>query len=262
MKSILLIFAHPDDESFSAGATVAKYVKLGYTVNLICATFGEKGESGPYTDITPEQLGEIRKKELENAATALGITTVDFLGYTDGGLKEVTPGEIEDILYTKILEHTPDIVITFNPSGISNHPDHIKMCYAATFAFQKYARWVRQKLSLPKAEDSEYEPKLYYTCVPESIVSYLQKQNIMPQISFDKPMHGTEDKFITTIIDCSGYLNIKKKALRMHISQTNDIDRFMSMENNPLFSQEYFIFRMHGIREIMMGKSDRVATKL
>ena len=257
----MLSFAHPDDESFCCGATIAKYVKEGWRVDLVCATKGEVGNSGPYT-ATGEALGAIRQRELEKAGTILGISSITFLGYTDGTLAGLHSGELEDKIYEKMEELVPDIVITFDTTGVSNHPDHIKICYATTFAFQKYAFWIQNRLSGAVGFDEEQLPKLYYACTPESIVNYLKKKKVFPDVSFNKPWLGTPDKFITTAISAKGFQTIKKQALRTHISQQQDVDRFLSLSKNPLASCEYFILRMHGTREVFMGKNDRVAAKL
>ena len=200
MKRIVLVFAHPDDESFSCGGTVAKYVKAGWHVDLICATRGEAGQSGEYGDIPPAKLAQIRQKEAEAAGTMLGISSITFLEYKDGMLKNERHGEIEDMIYKKMIELMPDCVITFDTTGISNHPDHVRICYSTTFAFQKYSFWVRNRLAgLPEFKE-DVEPKLYYACMPGSVATYLRKHKILPDISFGKPINGTPDKHITTVI--------------------------------------------------------------
>lgn len=262
MKKMLLVFAHPDDESFTCGGTVAKYVKAGWDVDLICATRGQAGESGPYTGVSGEDLGIIRQKELETAATLLGISTITFFDYMDGSLIEELPGELEDQIYRKMEELVPDCVITFDTSGISNHPDHIRVCYATTFAFQKYALWIAQRLKGTEDFNEELEPKLYYTCVPESTVVYLQKMKVFPKESFDKPWVGIPDKLITTVVRFPGSEMLKKKALLSHKTQEKDVQSFLSLPNNPMRKQEYFVWRFHGTREVFMGKHDRISPSL
>jgi LmbE family N-acetylglucosaminyl deacetylase len=262
MKRMLLVFAHPDDELFSTGGTVAKYVKAGWHVDLILATRGEAGQSGEYGDVPGEKLAQIRQQEAEAAGTILGISSITFLEYADGTLAGEPPGEIEDKIYQKMIEFVPDCVITFDTTGISNHPDHIKISYATTFAFQKYAFWIRERLGNLPDFTEEKEPKLYYVCMPATVAAYLKENKILPKESFGKLWCGTPDKHITTVIQTRGFRSVKKKALRCHVTQKQDVDRFLSFEKNPLNSQEYFILRLHGIREVFMGKGDRVATKL
>ncbi|HUD20270.1 MAG TPA: PIG-L family deacetylase [Patescibacteria group bacterium] len=262
MKKMLLVFAHPDDESYSAAGTVAKYVKAGWQVDLLCATRGEAGHSGPYEKAGDEHLGMIRQKELEAAATLLGISSLTFLGYKDGKLAEEQPGELEDKIYEKLEELIPDCIITYDTTGISNHPDHVKICYATTFAFQKYALWVHNQLKNLKDFDEESEPKLYYACMPKTVAQYLLKKKIIPAESYGMPWRGTEDKFITTVISIKTLGGVKKKALLSHISQEAEIKQFLSIKNNPLLLNEYFILRMHGLTEVFMGKNDIVSSKL
>ncbi len=259
---MLVIFAHPDDESFTSAGTIAKYVKAGWTVDLVCATRGEVGKSGPYGERTSGQLGSIRQGELEKVVKLLGISSLTLLGYVDGELSDQPSGELEDKIYRKMEECVPDCVITFDTTGISNHPDHVKLCYATTFAFQKYAFWIDKQLKEDPAYNEEDAPKLYYACVPETIVTYLKRKKVFSDISFGKPWMGTPDKFVTTAINLAGFQQIKKKALRLHASQEDDVEPFVTLPKNPLISQEYYIFRLHGTREIFMGKNDRVSPKL
>ena len=258
---MLLIFAHPDDESFTCGGIIPKYVEEGWQVDLICATRGEEGSVGPLTDVTREQVPAIRQKELEKAGVVLGIHSVTYLGYIDGTLKDLTPGDIEDKIYQKMVELVPDIVITMDTTGISNHPDHIKLSFAATFAFQKFAAWIEEQLA-DVEETEQVFPKLYYACMPASEAAYAISQKSLPAESFGKPWKGVLDKLVTNVIDVSEYADIKKKALRCHVTQSEDVDRFLSTPGQPLLKTEYFIFRMHGTTEVFMGKNDHVSDEL
>lgn len=281
MKTMLLVFAHPDDESFGAGGTIAKYVGLGWKVELVVVTNGEKGKNGTFTWAQDEALGDLRKKELAAAAKILGIRNVTYLSQPDSGLTTLSPGTIEDPIYKKMVELLPDIVITHDTTGISNHPDHVKVCYATTFAFQKYTEHL-EVLKNPEfkpgrgrewkeaarlrvfgeLDPEDKEPKLYYTCMPEHVASYLKKMKVIPEESFDKPFNGTKDKFVTTAIDIESTKIEKGKALLCHETQMEDVNRFIDFNNNPLHIQEHFILRMQGIHEVFMGKTDRVAETL
>ncbi len=261
MQKLLLVFAHPDDESFACGGTIPKYIEAGWEVDILCATRGEAGQAGSLGELTPEKLGEARQKELEKAATLLGIHSITFMGYRDGKLSSETPGELEDKIHQKMLELVPDCVITMDTSGISNHPDHIKLCFATTYAFQQYAEWVEDQLR--DQEDAEAAlPKLYYACMPESVALYLKKKKSIPEESFGKPWRGTPDKFITTVIDISEFASLKKKALALHVSQQEELQRFLSVASHPLLHHEYFILRMQGTTEVFMGKNDTVSNTL
>lgn len=282
MKTMLLVFAHPSDESFLVGGTVAKYAAMDYKIELIVATNGEKGQNGTFTWAHEQALADLRKKELEAAAHVLGIRNVVFLSQPDGGLSTISPGTIEDPIYQKMEELKPDIVITHDTTGMNNDPDCIKVCFATTFAFQKYVERIeelkhpenfkpgRGKVWKEAAREQMFgaldpenkEPKLYFVCLPDHVASYLKKMKMIPQESFDKPFLGTKDKFITTAIDIDKTKIIKGKALLCHETQGAAVNQFIDFDNHPLHKQEHFILRMQGIHEVFMGKSDRVAEEL
>jgi len=281
MKKLLAIFAHPDDESFLAGGTLARLALEGWDIHLIVVTNGEKGSSGTFS-LEGDALGARRQEEVKRASSLLGLKNVDFLQFPDMGLKSLTPGTLEDPLYLAMKNLLPDIIITHDPTGMTNHPDHVKTSYAVTYAFQKYAKYLselqdteiqtkgRGKMwrqaeytrAFGETQLSSGEPKLYYVCFPQSAVMYLLKEKQIPEESFGKPFNGVPDKDITTIIDITGTQLIKGKALLCHETQADDVDRFISFAKNPLVKQEYFLLRMQGIYEVFMGKTDCFAETL
>ncbi|MBI3955961.1 PIG-L family deacetylase [Candidatus Gottesmanbacteria bacterium] len=186
MRKLLLVFAHPDDESSVIGGTVAKYAKAGWVIERLCAT---------------------------------------DLGHAEGKLSALTPGTLEDPIFRAMETGIPNVVITFDKTGINNDPDHIKTCYGATYAFQKYASWLEglQK----KFRVKKIEPKLYYVCMPESTITRAVRDGQLPKVSFGKPWRGVPDDEITTII-----------------------------------GKEYFILRREGTKEHFMGKNDRIRDRL
>jgi LmbE family N-acetylglucosaminyl deacetylase len=291
MKKMLLSLAHPDDESFGSGIMIPKYVANGWQVHLITATLGEAGESGPYDNLSGKALGGVRKTELDKAASILGISGITHLSYRDGKLQDQVDGELEDILYKKMVELTPDIVVTFDTRGVSNHPDHVKMCYATTFSFQRYAdeliqtrqfvsdvnsgkpnvnvrnfafhhKYALKQQSFADTVKAAADPKLYYISMPESVALYLRKMKVIPEESFGLPMVGTPDKIITTVIEGSKYQSVKRRALEAHVSQSNNTVPYLNLASNPMLTREYFILRMQGITEVFMGKNDRVSDRL
>lgn len=271
MRKILLVFAHPDDESFTVAGTTAKYIANGWQGDLICVTRGEEGERGAYKS-SEVSLGDIRQKELEKAGEIIGLTSITFLGYKDGTLSELTPGTLEDKVFRVMDKLNPDIVVTYEVNyGISNHPDHKKIGLATTYAFQKYAEESetprfpgrrRPKLSFEESEEIKNTAKLYYACLPEATVEFLKRKRVLPAISMGSPWVGTPDRLVTTVIDIKRFRNIKIKALRAHVSQSKDVDRFLSFDKNPMLFQEHFILRMEGVHEVFMGKHDRVSDRL
>lgn len=257
MNKLLLVFAHPDDESLAVSGTIVKYSKRNWTIDLICATPGERGAGNPGD--WGKELAQIRQKELLLAARVLGIATVTFLGFRDGLLSKEPPGEIEEPTYRKMLELVPSIVITFDPSGMTNHPDHKKISLSTTFAFQKYAK------EFEKRFPHNNVPKLYYSCLPQTLVSYLQRKHSIPLESFGKRWVGVDDQRITTVIDIKRFMSTKLKAINVHKSQkdlSGPLRTAVTLKNSPFLMHEYFLLRMVGTLEAFVGKNDRIANRL
>jgi len=133
--SLLAIFAHPDDESFTVGGTLARYAAEGVEVSLLCATRGEAGIKG----MAPEETARVREQELRAACAVLGVREVHFLGYHDGELAEADPAEVTARMVQAMRELRPHVVITFGPDGISGHPDHVAVSRLATAAVDAVA---------------------------------------------------------------------------------------------------------------------------
>lgn len=146
-KKILAVLAHPDDESFGLGGTLALYAKRGYETYLICATRGEAGTVDEEHLEGFKDTAELRTHELMNAARHLGLKEVIFLGYRDSGMTGMEANHhpdaqirhpIEEVA-GRIVKHIraikPDVVITFDPIGGYKHPDHIHIHRATVFAF-------------------------------------------------------------------------------------------------------------------------------
>jgi len=128
---LLVILAHPDDESFAMGSTLAKYAAAGVRVVLVSATRGETGIPG----LGLTESARVREAELRAAAQTLGVARLEFLGYVEGHLTEADAQEAVSKLIAILKEEQPEVVITFGPDGISGHPDHIALHRLATDAF-------------------------------------------------------------------------------------------------------------------------------
>ena len=119
-RSLLAIFAHPDDESLAAGGLLAWCAARGARVSLLCLSSGEAGKAGIISD-----LGEVRGRELREAAAALGLTEVALLHHADGMLPWLEPGALERDVRAAIVASRPEVVVTFGEDGLYWHPDHI-----------------------------------------------------------------------------------------------------------------------------------------
>ena len=132
-KRMLAILAHPDDESFAMGGTLAKYAHQDVQVILLCATRGEAGISG----IEPGPAGVIRERELREAAQHLGIE-VYFLGYLDGELAQTKPEILLETIIGWVNLVQPQVILTFGPDGVSGHPDHVTISHIVTQAYDQF----------------------------------------------------------------------------------------------------------------------------
>ncbi len=132
---LMAVLAHPDDESLGFGGTLAKYAAEGVLTTLVCATRGEQGWTGdPAAYPGPDALGRIRETELLRAASVLGIHDVIILGYPDGHVCRVNPGQAVSRLARELRSLRPDVVVTFGPDGVYGHPDHIAISQLTTSA--------------------------------------------------------------------------------------------------------------------------------
>ena len=126
---MLLIFAHPDDESWGMGTVAAKYAREGVEISLLCATRGEVGWPGAAADNPgPQALGRMREGELHAAALELGVRRVEFLDILDGQLDRADPRQAIARIVTLIRKVRPQVVVTFGPDGDYGHPDHVAIC--------------------------------------------------------------------------------------------------------------------------------------
>jgi N-acetyl-1-D-myo-inositol-2-amino-2-deoxy-alpha-D-glucopyranoside deacetylase len=117
---LLAVFAHPDDESLAAGGLLAWCAASGARVSILCLS---RGEAGPGSD--GDGLGAIRTRELESAASALGIETVQVRDHADGMLPWLPAGLLAGDVRATLAEQRPDVVVTFDEDGLYWHPDHI-----------------------------------------------------------------------------------------------------------------------------------------
>jgi N-acetyl-1-D-myo-inositol-2-amino-2-deoxy-alpha-D-glucopyranoside deacetylase len=176
-RRLLAVFAHPDDETFGAGGTLALYARRGVEVHLVCATRGEVGEAPPGLKGFPS-VGEMREAELRCAAGILGLAGVHFLGYRDSGmpgssdnnhpkaLAGAPAGEVARATARLIRRLQPQVVITFDPIGGYRHPDHIAAHRAAVEAFR-----MASDPAYFTEDGTPYSPqKLYFHTFPHGFI--------------------------------------------------------------------------------------------
>jgi LmbE family N-acetylglucosaminyl deacetylase len=232
----LAVLAHPDDETFGTGGTLALYAHAGASVHLICATRGEVGDAPPELLRGFRDVGDLREHELRCAADHLRLASVRFLGYRDSGMpgspdnqhpRALAAAPLEEVagrIVAQIRELRPQVVITFDPIGGYFHPDHIAIQRATSLAFQASGDPARYPGTLPA-----YQPqRLYYHTFSRRMLRWALR--LLTVFGFD-PRHfgrnrdidltrvAAEDFPVHARIDFRAVARAKALATACHASQ-------------------------------------------
>jgi N-acetyl-1-D-myo-inositol-2-amino-2-deoxy-alpha-D-glucopyranoside deacetylase len=253
---ILLVHAHPDDETINNGATMAKYAAGGAGVTLITCTRGEEGEVlvpglAHLASGDQDQLGTHREGELSLAMKELGITDFRFLGaplikFRDSGMMGTEPNNNPDVFWqanietasqylVEIIEEVkPHIMITYDEFGGYGHPDHIQAHRIAMRA-SEVANWQIQKI--------------YWNTMPKSVLA----QGIAKMKEIGSDFFGAEtvddlpfakdDSLVTTLVDGSKFVDSKLAAMKAHETQIALDGPFFALSNNlglQIWGDEYY----------------------
>jgi LmbE family N-acetylglucosaminyl deacetylase len=167
---VLGIFAHPDDETFCAGGTFARYAEQGAEIMVVTATRGQAGQIRDAAAADRRTLPAVREAELRLACDRLGISTVRCLDHVDGTLADVELSALVDEVAGVIGEFRPDVVITFGPDGGYGHPDHVAISAATTAACRR-AAGAGHDPSWPL----QGPPRLYYRHFPPTDLLLLER---------------------------------------------------------------------------------------
>ena len=138
-RRVLGVFAHPDDETFCAGGTFARYAGQGAEIMVVSATRGQAGQIRDAAAGNRRTIAAVREAELRLACERLGITKVRCLDHVDGTLADAGFSALVDEVAEVIGEFRPDVVITFGPDGGYGHPDHVTISAVTTAACQRAA---------------------------------------------------------------------------------------------------------------------------
>ena len=244
--TVLAVFAHPDDEGFGCGGTLAALVAGGHRVTLICATNGDVGEISDPALATPETLPSVRQGELRSAMDLTGILDVRFLNYRDSGMQgwqdnhhprslfQAPEEKVVQQVEAVIREVRPDLVITHDSTGGYGHPDHVTICQRTVAAVERCR--------------NDNGPLLYYVCFPRSFFqrmwSKMVEFGLRPPFSADDTdALGTPDDEVTTILDVGRYVATKKESLERHQTQIERDGPFSQLPNEfmeEIMSSEFF----------------------
>lgn len=229
-RSLLCILAHPDDESLGFGGMLAHYAHAGVATHLITATRGERGWLGePAAYPGAEMLGRMREGELRAAAEILGIREMTFLDYMDGDLDQADPAAIIDVLVGHLRRVRPQVVATFDPTGIYGHPDHIAICQFTTAAISAAANphYVDRDAQAP-----HQVTKLYYrACSAAELAIYQQVFGdlVMTIDGVERRATGWAEWAIATRIDAVAHWQQVWRAVACHRSQLSAYQHFASL---------------------------------
>jgi len=253
---LLAIFAHPDDETFGVGATMARYAEKGVPVTMVCATRGEVGEIAPGTGATPENLMLYREQELRDAMGILGVSDVRFMGFRDSGMMGTEDNEdprafmrahadgVRYMLVKLIRDLRPEVIVTWDKSGGYGHPDHVATYEHATAAFHAAA-----DASMHPTAGAPWQAKaLFYTSIPIEEFMRLAAELRKRGIDFGAPggdegLAELERVPVNCVIDVSDLYDRKMEALLSHRTQIGQDDPIAKAPDDlrrQFFSREYF----------------------
>lgn len=246
-KTIVAFFAHPDDEVFGTGATLAHYAANGVRVVLVCATRGEAGEIADASLATPETLPQVREAELRCSAATLGVSEVILLDYRDSGMAGTPENEdprafinapVETVVaqLTAVLKkERPQVVITFDPHGGYGHPDHI--------AIHRHTVTAVDSLDKP--------PRLFFSAIPRSFFDEMRQrlQGVGQDTSeLDRFQElgeiGWLDDQIHATLEVAGGIDAKWAAFLCHRTQFSDDTFFFRLPEadiKQMLMREHYI---------------------
>ncbi|MBC9785728.1 PIG-L family deacetylase [Heliobacterium chlorum] len=239
-RRLMAILAHPDDESFCIGGTLAKYADEGVQTTLICATRGEAGKCGEPPLCRQEELGAFREAELRQAAQILKINQLHFLPFRDKELAEADEAVILPMLVKHIRTTRPQVVTTFGPDGLTCHRDHVAISHFATRAYHLAA----DRSAYPELGEPWQGAQLYYTGMPCSYVDAFGVQHCVAR----------KDSEVSAAIPVGDYLMTKRAAIYCHRTQSKcirELERltdFSTRDEQRLKVRDYeYFFQPQGL---------------
>ena len=258
-KRLLLVHAHPDDETINNGVTMAKYAALGAQVTLVTCTRGEEGEVlvnelANLASDKDDKLGEHREIELKDAMDELGIKDFRFLGapskkWRDSGMMGTPANDRDDVFWQAdldeasielvkiILEIKPQVLITYDEFGGYGHPDHIK------------AHRVEMRAAELAANQGWQVSKIYWNTMPRSVIQMgIEKMKEVGSDFFgaesaDDLPFAKPDELVSTVVNAPEYVPAKLAAMKAHATQISVDGPFFALSNNlglSVWGDEYY----------------------
>jgi LmbE family N-acetylglucosaminyl deacetylase len=230
---LLVVLAHPDDESMGMGGTLAKYTSHSVETHYVCATRGERGWFGPEEENPGlTALGHLREKELSGAVNELGMKGVYFLDYIDGEVDQADYAEAIGKIVTHIRRIKPQVMVTFPPDGNYGHPDHIavgQFSSAAVVCAADASYQDTQSLSAHRVL------KLYYMVDSDNFINLVTPFVGDMTFPVGDQIRGEiawKEWMITTRIEIAEHCHTAWRAIQCHKSQLSTLGALAEMHED------------------------------
>jgi LmbE family N-acetylglucosaminyl deacetylase len=255
-RTILAVFAHPDDESLACGGTLARLTDAGARVVLLCASHGSRGYASDGAPVPDPALGHVRVNELRRAADVLGIAEVLVFDHPDGDLRWADVPQLHGEIVEAIRDWRADAVITFGEDGLYWHLDHIG---------------VHERTRTAVASLGDERPALYYVTMPKGAMREIVEAAMAngwtpPKAGFWSLVpnaFGLVARRPSFAVNVAGWVPRKLAALLCHRSQMGDDNPFTQLNADAarrLLGTEYFRrARPHGGTSVLEGLADPIA---
>ncbi|HET9783221.1 MAG TPA: PIG-L family deacetylase [Candidatus Dormibacteraeota bacterium] len=204
---LLVVMAHPDDESMGCGGLILRHTRNAITTRLVCATYGEKGWMGKPPGAYPGELPAIRVKELEEAAVALGLAGVELWDYPDGGVKDSDQQEITQRIWEEVTRRRPRVVVGWGPTGAYGHPDHIAIGACTDSAVSAMAEGER--------------PALYHLANDQQVADFYREAQTLTRATAGFEVEVDDHVDVVIELDADEVM-MKLRAIECHRSQLED----------------------------------------
>jgi len=237
MPRMLVVVAHPDDETFGTGSVIASAAAAGAEVVVCCATRGEAGEDTSGTTNGPAELAEVRERELRAAARVLGAARVELLDFADSGFTGPMPdGSLSAVAIDRVVapvralidELAPDVVVGMDPESVNDHRDHQRIGEATTIAF---------------AQASPAGARLYQWTLCRSVIDRWQAElKVLGLLDAYVDMElGRADAEITTIIDTAHVADVRLAAIAEHRTQASPFTGISDDLARDIYGRDYLV---------------------
>lgn len=236
MPCLLVVVAHPDDETFGTGSVLLAAAASGARTVVVCATRGEAGEVRAGVDVPPGGVAALREAELHAAARAMGVAEVEVLGFTDSGMDgDPAAGALCGVpLDTLVAEvagalqrHRPDVVVTL--AADDGHRDHAR---------------VRDAVLAAVDASGPDGARVLLHCLPRSLMhAWVRHQtgNDKAAAYVELPQIGTPDDELTTVVDNAEHYDARSRAITLHASQSSPYDRLPDELRRAFLCTDHFV---------------------